>query len=252
MKVFGDFYTRCYDLLYRDKDYRAEARYVVEVLREQAKGSNALLELGCGTGRYTEHFVQAGYAVHGVDLSPDMLARAKERCPTTAFSSGDMSHLELGITFDAAVALFHVVNYLPTNRQLDGFFRSMSAHLIPGGVLAFDFWYGPAVLSDRPTVRVKRTGDEDLEVLRITEPRLLSEENVVEVNFETHIHVRKSGERFQERELHRMRYLFMPEIDGWLEAHGFERLAAHRFGTREDLGPSSWYGMVVARKRTAA
>ena len=45
MSVFGP-YARYYDLLYRDKDYAAEARFVADLVRAHAPRANRLLELG--------------------------------------------------------------------------------------------------------------------------------------------------------------------------------------------------------------
>jgi SAM-dependent methyltransferase len=38
-----------------------------------------ILDVGCGTGRVMFHLAQEGYRVHGIDRSPEMLARAKRR-----------------------------------------------------------------------------------------------------------------------------------------------------------------------------
>ena len=77
-----DAYSRYYDLLYRDKDYAAEAQYVAGALRRHAPQAKRLLELGCGTGGHAEHLARAGYAVDGFDVSDTMLARAAARRAT--------------------------------------------------------------------------------------------------------------------------------------------------------------------------
>lgn len=249
MTTFGDVYARCYDLLYRDKSYADEARYVRGLIEEHGAWVKTLLELGCGTGRYTRELLAMDYAVRGVDVSAEMLEQARARCSGNAeFSCADVTRLNLQRKFDCAVALFHVLDYLTSNEQLESAFARTADHLVPGGVFVFDFWYGPAVLTERPSVRVKHVADESLEVVRTSRPVLLPNENVVEVHFENQIHVLASAERFEEREIHRMRYLFLPEIDGWLRAARLERCGAYRWMSREGLGFDSWYGVVVARK----
>ncbi|MBI3932195.1 MAG: methyltransferase domain-containing protein [Acidobacteria bacterium] len=42
------------------------------------------LELGCGTGVFLERVARSGADLHGLDLSPDLLARARERVAGTA------------------------------------------------------------------------------------------------------------------------------------------------------------------------
>jgi len=83
VKVF-DAYASYYDLLYRDKDYAGESRYVLDLLAQQGIPGGQLLELGCGTGRHAEHFGSAGFRVHGIDLSEKMVARAEERMSASA------------------------------------------------------------------------------------------------------------------------------------------------------------------------
>ena len=45
-------YGRYYDLLYRDKDYTAEVKYINSLLYQHGVLGNELLELGSGTGRH--------------------------------------------------------------------------------------------------------------------------------------------------------------------------------------------------------
>ena len=45
-------YALCYDLLYRDKDYAAEAGYVGRMIRSATPAARSVLEFGCGTGRH--------------------------------------------------------------------------------------------------------------------------------------------------------------------------------------------------------
>ena len=45
-------YSAYYDLLYRDKDYAAEAEYVARLIRSTLPEARRILELGSGTGRH--------------------------------------------------------------------------------------------------------------------------------------------------------------------------------------------------------
>ena len=126
-----------------------------------------------------------------VDRSSSMLelARARqEKLPheiagRMVFSPGDVRQIRIPETFDAAVSLFHVVSYQAGNQDLRDCFATAKRHLKSGGVFVFDCWYGPAVLTDRPTVRVKRWEDEGTSVTRIAEPTLHANENIVDVHY---------------------------------------------------------------------
>jgi len=59
MKVFEN-YARYYDLLYHDKDYNAEAKFVHQLLQIHAPETRSILELGCGTGSHAVLLAELG------------------------------------------------------------------------------------------------------------------------------------------------------------------------------------------------
>lgn len=249
MKVF-DAYASYYDLLYRDKDYAGESRYVLDLLAEQGIPGGQLLELGCGTGRHAEHFGSAGFRVHGIDLSERMVARAEERLSTSGadhcFEVGDVRALQLGQEFDAVVALFHVLSYQCSNSDLEGTFATAAAHLRRGGAFVFDFWYGPGVLTDRPSMRVKEMSDEICDVLRIAEPRFLPNDNCVDVQYRMLVTERATNTLHHIEETHRMRYLFFPELLRLAADHGLRITRAYAGQSHEPLDFNAWTGTLVA------
>ena len=76
MIPFGN-YARYYDLLYRDKDYAAEAEYVARTVRAALPGACTVLELGCGTGRHGCLLASKGFHVHGIERSREMVQMAQ-------------------------------------------------------------------------------------------------------------------------------------------------------------------------------
>ena len=256
MKVF-DAYARYYDLLYDNKDYPGEAAFVDRLLRQHGAARGAMLELGCGTGRHAIEFARMGWDVTGIDLSEAMVERAKSRrallegtlSKSLRFESGDVRTARLGREFDAVVSLFHVLSYQATNADLQAEVATAAEHLRPGGVFLFDFWYGPAVLSDPPVVRVKRMQDEDLEVTRIAEPEVRSDSNQVVVNYHVFLRNRHSGGVQEVKEAHAMRYLFLPELQLLLNQGGFDYLASGAWCSERAVGRDTWYVHAIARKR---
>ena len=220
MNQVFDTYARYYDLLYRDKDYIAEAEYVATHIRGSAPQAECILELGCGTGAHAEHLARMGYTVHGVDMSEEMLSRAEKRkaalpvdvAARLSFGYGDVRYLRTDQTYDVVISLFHVMSYQTTNVDLVAMFETAATHLSPGGLFLFDFWYGPAVLTQKPEVRVKRLEDEEIKVMRIAEPVMQVNQNLVDVNYTVFIDVKSTGKLEQVRETHRMRYFSLPEL----------------------------------------
>lgn len=257
MTVF-DHYASYYDLFYAGKDYGAEARYVMRHLQEFGRGVGEILELGCGTGAHAAELARAGYGVMGVDLSERMLARANSRLENLpqpdrarlAFVHGDARSVRLGRTFDAVVSLFHVMSYQSSNDDLLAAFATAARHLSPGGVFLFDFWYGPAVLTQRPETRVHDLESGEIRVTRIARPRLRDDANAVDVRFTVLIEEKATGAVKRLEEMHVMRYLFLPEIDDLLERAGMRRERAKEWMTDDAPSVASWSGFVVARRTT--
>lgn len=249
-------YARYYDLLYEGKDYGAETRFVHEQLNALGANGGDLLELGCGTGRHAVNFADLGWNVTGVDLSPTMVAQAKRRAAerpkaagkTLAFAVGDLVKLRLGRKFDAVVSLFHVLGYLTSNQELAAAMQTAATHLRPGGLFLFDFWFGSAVLTDRPAVRVKRLADQAIDVTRISEPTIDPVRNVVSINFDVQVLDKKTRRMHHIRETHHVRYFFFPELEQILAAHGFKVVAHGKWMGREELDFQSWYGWLAAKR----
>lgn len=240
-------YARYYDLLYYDKDYTAEANYVDRLIQRWRPGAKTVLELGSGTGKHAQLLAQLGYSVHGVDRSEGMLARANrsvedrsqaDRRPT--FSLGDIRTVRVGRTFDAAISLFHVLSYQISNADVASALATAREHLEPGGIFIFDVWYGPAVLTTRPSVRVKRIEDDQISVTRLAEPVLRPNDNVVEVNYHVFVRERHTGNVTELRETHEMRYFFTPEIELLAQASGFSVLYSEEWMTGDAPGWHTW------------
>jgi SAM-dependent methyltransferase len=245
MSAFN-LYSEYYDLLYRDKDYRGEVDYVLSLSQKFNPAAKTLLDLGCGTGKHASLFHAAGYEVQGVDMSATMLARARAHHPDIRFHQGDARSVRLGQGFDIVTSLFHVASYQTTNADLDAYLTTAKAHLKPGGIFLFDFWYGPGVLSDPPAVRVKRLEDDKIKVLRIAEPTLHADRNMVDVRYQVLAQRRGSAVTQEIEENHTMRYFFAPELDYALRSNGLVPLALCDWKSDRAPAAKSWTACIVA------
>ena len=93
-----------------------------------------LLDAGCGPGLVAEAFLRAGHRVVGVDLSEEMVARARTRCA----GHGDRARFERQSLHDALDGPFDAsVSRLVLHHVLDpaAFVRRQVELLRPGGVL---------------------------------------------------------------------------------------------------------------------
>ncbi|HSD85058.1 MAG TPA: class I SAM-dependent methyltransferase [Anaerolineae bacterium] len=256
MTVFGG-YARYYDLLYRDKDYRGETEFVERLIRLHAPGARRVLELGCGTGIHGIMLAEQGYEIVGLDRSEDMLSTAAQRvaglsqaiAKRVRFIRGDVRDFQVEGRFDAVVSLFHVLSYQLTNDDLRAVFSQVKDHLAPGGVFIFDCWYGPAVLTDRPTVRVKRFADASTSVTRIAVPTLHPNLNRVDIQYQLFVKDNGSGTVEELSELHQMRYLFRPELELLAEAAGLRIESCGAWMSDREPDFSTWYVHFVVKQR---
>jgi SAM-dependent methyltransferase len=254
MSVFGN-YSRYYNLLYQDKDYQGEIEFVHDLIGRHAPGAQTILDLGCGTGRHDVLLAEKGYAMTGVDMSEEMIAVARqaadrigsEKPGPPTFYQGDIRSFRLDQKFDVVISLFHVMSYQTTNDDFIAAMQTARDHLKPGGIFIFDFWYGPAVLTDRPVVRVKKLEDDQIQVMRMAEPVMHANKNLVDVNYTVWIKDKKSRQTEKIRETHKMRYWFLPEIANMLPEADFEVLEKGEWMSRKEPGFDTW-GVYVAAK----
>ncbi len=228
MTAFKD-YAQFYDLLYGDKDYRAEAAFVGRLLKRWAPAGTALLEAGCGSGHHASYMAEAGYHLTGIDMSADMVELARSRlaeapanlAERVTFEQGDIRTFHLGRTFSAAMSLFHVVSYLSTDADLSAGFANVRRHLDRGGTFVFDFWHAPAIIEEGPQRREKVVESDEWHIHRLTEPVWEKDRDVVRVNFHITATDKTNGAVHRLHEEHVMRYFFPDTLSAALSNNGF-------------------------------
>jgi len=67
----------------------------------EAKPSQRILDLGCGTGHLTGQIAISGATVVGIDRSPDMIQQAREKYPALQFEVMDAREISFPEPFDA-------------------------------------------------------------------------------------------------------------------------------------------------------
>ena len=244
-----------YDLQYGFAAAAAPPWPDVDWFRALASGTiGPVVELGCGSGRIAVALAADGHSVVGLDRSPAMLVRSRERARTAGvvaeFVSGDLLDFDLHRRFGLAIVPFNTFLMVPPDDRRACLAR-IRLHLVPDGQLALDvFQPDPERIAgldggvlDEGTSRDERTGervtfftsthatvDRATQTLRID---VLGADGLV------HRH---------EREL-TLYYLYRREAELLLERTGFEVLSVH--GDREGT-PADEHSprlLIVARRR---
>lgn len=248
---FGEKYSRIYDLLYSDKDYKRECDFLEEIFIRFDVGVSRILDLGCGSGGHAVILSQRGYSVVGVDRSPHMIRKALEKLKDPKgceFFVGDVRHFRTPERFDAVISMFAVASYQTENEDVISFFGTAYEHLRPGGVFVFDFWFGPAVLRERPQVRLKEVRCGDLRVVRVSEPRMDVLRSTVDVVFRVFVVERDDFEEFEE--IHRMRFFFASELTFMLRSVGFSDVFFFPFlDLSREPGETDWNVLCVSFRK---
>ena len=67
---------RWFEYLNNDCGYEEWSQYLINKLKSLGAGAHGV-DIGCGNGYFTRALARAGYSVSGIDISPEMLNKAK-------------------------------------------------------------------------------------------------------------------------------------------------------------------------------
>lgn len=129
--VYDDFYAQVYDYLVFNNlkdDYE-----VGEIINKTTPSSTSkILDIGCGTGNQVVNFSQKGYNIIGIDISPSMIEKAKEKYPNYNFQVSDANNSDIFTTnsFTHITCLYFTIYYFQNKKQL---LQNIYKWLVPGG-----------------------------------------------------------------------------------------------------------------------
>jgi SAM-dependent methyltransferase len=207
--TYSGLHARHYDLIYEDKPYAEEARFIDAFLPRRG----TLLDVACGTGRHAIEFARLGHTVTAVDYSDKLLERARANASQAGVEirlvNQDMRRLELGERFDAVTCLFDSIGYPLSDAAIVEALSRMRAHLAQGGLVAAEFLHAQMLERTSP-VKVGRWNAHDgVTLLRISETDLDLAARVMNVSYELlELGPGSDYRRFVERQSNRF---FFPE-----------------------------------------
>jgi SAM-dependent methyltransferase len=200
------------------------APWVIEILRgapasrrlarrrPAAAPLTRVVELGCGSGVLARELTRAGFDVHGFDVSPSMIALARETAPAARFDIGAFDEIAIP-PCDAVIAMGEVLNY----GTFEGV-RRLIAH-VPARLLLFDV----AERGAYPPYDEHRSGGDDWSVIAIKESDGIHARRRI-------LTFRADGRR--DEEVHALELYDRAELTALLRAHGFRVAVRRSYGTR--------------------
>lgn len=114
---------------------RAERRAKVIIAGAAVDSESRILEIGCGTGLFTEKFASTGANIVAVEISPDFLEIARSRglpSDKVIFREGCFEECEIEGPFDAVIGS-SVLHHLEVEPALRKIFKILK----PGGIMSF-------------------------------------------------------------------------------------------------------------------
>lgn len=238
---------------------RADVDFYVEA----ARGADGkVLELGCGTGRILIPTAAAGCEILGLDLSPDMLGRCREKLSRqprkvqarVRLVQASMTQFELGDSFGLVTIPFRGFQHLLRVEDQLASLRCIREHLAPGGRLVFDVFQVDPRRTYDPTFTEETEASPEVELPDGRRFRLASRiaayhraEQYNEVEFIFYVtHTDGRQERLVEK--FQVRYFYPYEVEHLLVRCGFRLLEVYGNFDRSPLRDDSPEMIFVAEK----
>lgn len=115
--------------------------------------NDQILEVGCGTGRVLQKFLQKNYNITGIDISEDMLELAREKLniyiqqEKVKLAIYDLSEKSMPYNYDKVLVTFYTFNYI--HRQPEIFLKNMYDSMIKNGTVVIDLFYPKSLLNNK-------------------------------------------------------------------------------------------------------
>jgi SAM-dependent methyltransferase len=144
MEWFEDeeFWRELYPYMFPAERIAAAAGQVEQLLALTGCNGRTVLDLCCGPGRHSVELAKLGFAVTGVDRSPFLLERARERASesgvTIEWVAEDMRRFRRPAAFDLACNIFTSFGYFETEDDDLRVLRNLHESLTAAGVLVIE------------------------------------------------------------------------------------------------------------------
>jgi SAM-dependent methyltransferase len=175
-----------------DDEPRGDEEAAVSFL-EQLAGGGPALELAIGTGRIALPLAARGIRVDGIDISPAMVAKLREKPDGDQISvtAGDFAEVPVPGTYRLIYVVYNTFNNLLTQEDQVRCFENVAAHLSDDGSFLVE--------ASSPSFFYRLRNDQhvDAEAIEVDEVRLdvLRHHPATQTIDETHVRLTNEGVR---------------------------------------------------------
>ena len=136
------FWEAFYPVMFPESGYAAAEEQVEALLGVAGQPAGPILDLACGAGRHSVPLALRGFAVTGVDRSPFLLQKARERAANAnaavEWVQADMRDFVRPGAYHLAINLATSFGYFRTEEENQRVLENVHASLVPGGVFVIE------------------------------------------------------------------------------------------------------------------
>lgn len=227
-------YAEFYDYFYLKKDYEYEVNFIINLFNKKNFNKGSIVEFGSGTGKHAKVFNNnSEFYITGYEISEDMI---KKSYKSKKFKPklGDIRLSGQSNKYNAALSIFHVINYLVKKKDLESAFSNISRVLKKKGLVFLDYWENDINLRRKflkgESVNKVNFGN-DTEIERKLEIARTSTKNTLNLKMNFSIFQKdKLINNFSEN--HKLRYFSEKELVNLAKKYGFNKISSGFFPSK--------------------
>jgi SAM-dependent methyltransferase len=244
---YKKFYSKYYDFVYDKKNYKKEVDFFFKLIKKNTPKIKKVLELGSGTGNHGKYIKEKGYNIIGVEKSLSMIRLSNIKKNNFKIYNCDLKKFRIHQKFDLIISLFHVINYMVKDSDINKFFETAKFHLNKGGYLLFDTWYTPAVKFRPPSKIKKIILSKEFKIIKNVSPKKTSKKTYnIKYNFKIFNRLFKIIDSFDET--HKIRHFDIDELILFAKKRRFEFISSHKLFAKSKPSKLDWGATLIFKK----
>ncbi len=127
--------------IFHELEHKPFDRELLDRFAERVRDLGPVYDVGCGPGHVARYLHDRGVNISGLDLSHEMVERARELTPWVEFLQGDMTSLDVPDGALAGIVSLYSIIHVPPDEVVPAL-RELLRTLRPGGLLLLSFHIG--------------------------------------------------------------------------------------------------------------